>query len=263
MHTMLCLNFCRGASPCAISNGLFPSTAAFSQLTTSDLSTFNPVGRPWEICCPVRSKQYLSYLPLQRPSLLPNCFQGHKQHSTQKGIHNRSGPSQSVLLPSQLAPARISPLLPNSSFTQSSIRRRLIQKTPYWRSNATAYDPNACLLQLLDHFWRPQSMRRGFALSLPILITYLLLYLLNYVPQDSRLGRYYMSTVARFWTYRRHESLQHVASLVPYVTSQFTHNRLIRLVADSLVLVGVANILKPSYVLRRLRSWSKFIRLVA
>lgn len=88
-------------------------------------------------------------------------------------------------------------------------------------------------------------MRRAFALSLPILIIYLLLYLLNYVPQDSRLGRYHMSTVARFWTYRRHERFQNVASLVPYVTSKFTHNRLIRLVADSLVLDGVANILCP------------------
>ena len=90
-------------------------------------------------------------------------------------------------------------------------------------------------------------MRRGFALSLPIIIIYLLLYLLNFVPQDSKIGRHYMSTVARFWTYRRHESFQNVANLVPYVTSQFTHNRFIRLMANSVVLVGVASILCPFF----------------
>ena len=125
-----------------------------------------------------------------------------------------------------------------------------MQKPPYWRSNARAYDPNASLLQPLDPLCRRPSIKSGFALSLPILIIYLLLYLLNFVPQDSRIGQHHISTIARFWVYRRHDGFQDVASLVPYVTSQFNHSRLIRLVADSLVLVGVASILWPFFIHR-------------
>lgn len=86
-------------------------------------------------------------------------------------------------------------------------------------------------------------MRRGFAISLPVLIIYLFLYLLNFVPQESKIYQQYKSIVARFWSYHRHEAFQNVASLGTYVMSQFIHDGLIRLVIDSLILIGVASIL--------------------
>lgn len=86
-------------------------------------------------------------------------------------------------------------------------------------------------------------MRRGFAISLPILLIYLLLYMLNFVSRDSKLGQQYKNIVVRFWSYQRHEGFQNVASLGTYVTSQFTHNGLTHLVIDSLLLTGVASIL--------------------
>lgn len=104
-------------------------------------------------------------------------------------------------------------------------------------------DPTAIFLQPLGPSCRRQSVRRGFAISLPILIIYLLLYLLNFVSWNSKLGQQYKNTVVRFWSYQRHEGFQNVASLGTYVTSQFTHNGLIHLVIDSLVLIGVASIL--------------------
>lgn len=56
-------------------------------------------------------------------------------------------------------------------------------------------------------------------------------------------GQQYKSTVARFWSYQRNEDIQNVTSLDIYVTPQITHNGLIRLVINSLVLIGVAIVL--------------------
>ena len=118
------------------------------------------------------------------------------------------------------------------------------------RSYATAYDPFAILLQPLDPSCRRQSVRRGFAISLPVLIIYHFLYLLNFVPQESKIYQQHKSIVARFWSYHRHEAFQNVASLDTYVMSQFIHDGLIRLVIDSLILIGVASILGSVFNLR-------------
>lgn len=238
---MLCLRFCRSAHPCTtILGGIIPPTPAISQ-------PFKSVAQP---CRSVTAKQYPQYVPFQRP-LLSNHFQDHgAQNFVQKGRYHWSGPSESPLLLSRLAPPRILPFLSRLAFTQSSTRSCLIQNLINWRSHATAHDASAIFLQPLDPSCRRQSIRRGFAISLPILVLYVLLYLLHFVPQESELGRRYMSTVARFWTYRRHEGFQNIASLGTYVTSQFTHDRLQRLVIDSVVLVGVASILSSVFSCR-------------
>ena len=220
MHTMLCFKFCRSALPCTISGGLLPPTAAVSR----------PFRSVSQSCRSVTAKQYLP----QRLLLLWNQVQGQgAQINMQKATCHRFGPSESTPLLSRLAPPRILPF--------SSYHQRL--KPPIRRSHATAHDASAIFLQPLDPSCRRQSIKRGFAISLPILTIYVLLYLLNLVPQESELGRRYMSTVARFWTYRRHEGFQNIFSLGTFITSQFTHDRLIRLMIDSVVLVGVASVL--------------------
>ena len=113
------------------------------------------------------------------------------------------------------------------------------------RFHATADDPVALLLQPLDPSSRRQSVRRGFTISLPILIAYFLLYLLNYVSWESKPE--YKASIRYFWHYRRHEGFQNVASLVTYVTSQFTHDGFISMAIDSLVLIGVASILSSVF----------------
>lgn len=237
---MLCWRFCRSAYPGSIAGGIIPPTAAVSR-------PFKSVAQP---CGSVTAKQYLPYVPFQR-QLLSNHFQDHgAQNSVQKGRYHWPGPSESPLLLSRLAPPRILPFLSGLAVTQSSTRRYLIRNPIIWRSHATAHDATEIFLQPLDPWCRRQSIKRGFAISLPILVLYVLLYLLHFVPQESELRRHYMSTVARFWTYRRHEGFQNIASLGTYVTSQFTHDRLIHLVIDSVVLVGVASILSPVFSCR-------------
>ena len=98
-------------------------------------------------------------------------------------------------------------------------------------------------VQPLDPSCRRQSIRRGFVISLPILIIYVLLYLLGLALHRFEQGRYYLDTVARFWFYTRQEGLQNVISLCTFVSSQFTHIGLAPLVMDSLVLVGIASVL--------------------
>ena len=220
---MLCFNFCRSPPACTIFSGL---------------ATVSPRAVPY-ICRSVTGKQYISYVPLQHFRLLSNQFQS--QSTTRRGISHWPSTSQSLLLPSRLAPLGTLPSFSNSAFTQSSIRL-LVQKSLVRRSHATANDPNSISVQPLDPSYRRQSIRRGFIISLPILAIYLLLYLLNIRQQQSELSRQHMNTGARFWSYRRQESFQNVASLCTYVTSQFTHDRLIALVIDSLALVGIASI---------------------
>lgn len=111
----------------------------------------------------------------------------------------------------------------------------------------TAHDLSAFFAQPLDRSCRDQSLRRGFALSLPILIIYLSLNLLNFVPGESKLGKQYKGTVTRFWSYRREEGFRDYASLCTYVTSQFTHTGVVRLMVDSVVLVGVASLLSSTF----------------
>ena len=220
---MLCFSFCRSAPACTPFSGL---------------ATVSQRAMPY-ICRSVTGKQYLSYVPPQHFRFLSNQFQC--QSTTRRGIYHWSSTSRSLLLPSRLAPLRTLPSFSNSAFTQSSIRL-LVQKSLVRRSHATANDPNSISVQPLDPSYRHQSIRKGFIISLPILAIYLLLYLLNFRQQQSKLGRQHINTGALFWSCRRQESFQNVANLCTYVTSQFTHDRLIPLVIDSLALVGIASI---------------------
>ena len=237
---MFCLKFSKSAPPYTISNVLFPP-AAYSPFTTPGISKFASVEQSWHIRRSLTAKQYLSCLPLQRlPSLLDRSQDLSAQNTTRKGIYHRVGPFQSTLSTSRLASLRTLPFFSSLAFTQSSFGSCLKHNIPCWRSHATAHDPAAVFLQPLDPLCRRQSIGRGIAISLPILLIYLLLFLLNFVSQQSKLGREYTSIVTRFCTYRRHEGLQNVVSLV---ISQFTHSSSIRLAIDSLVLIGVASLL--------------------
>ena len=238
---MFCLKFGKSAPPYTISKVLFPPAAPYSTFTTPGISKFASVEQSWHICRSSTAKQYQSCLPRQRlPSLSDRSQDLSAQNTTRKGIYHRVGPFRSTLSTSRLAPLRTLPLFSSLAFTPSSFGTCLKHNIPCWRSHATVHDPAAIFLQPLDPLCRRQSVGRGIAISLPILLIYLLLFLLNFVSQESELGRQYTSIVTRFCTYRRHEGLQNVASLV---TSQFTHSSSIRLMIDSLVLVGVASIL--------------------
>lgn len=242
MRIMLCLKFCRSAPPSTISSRLLFPITALSRLAAPGTSGFKSVEPPWKICRPVTANPQLSCVPQRRPPPASNQLQGQSAHDTaRKAVHHRASFARSALLP------RLSPLITLRSFyksasIQSSIRPFLHQN-PDLRFHATAKDPVATFVQPLDSSCRCQSVRRGFAISLPILIIYILFYLLNFVPWDSKLGRQYKNTVVRFWCYQRHEGFLNVAVLGSYVTSQFTHNGLTSLVIDSLVLIGVASIL--------------------
>lgn len=240
---MLYSKFCRRAHPCTISNGLLPPTAALSRLTTPETSAFKSVEQFWKICRPVTAKHYLSCVLQRRPPFPSNQSQCQSVHNTTRKEYHRFGLAQSALLPLRISPPKILRSFYKPASTQSSSRPCLIHKTSNLRCHVTAYNPIAILLQPLDSSSRRQSVRRGFAISLPILIVYLLFYLLHFVPWESKLGRKYKCTVDRFWSYHRREGFQNVASLGTYITSQFTHNGLIPLVIDSLALIGVASIL--------------------
>ena len=197
-----------------------------------------------EICRSVTAKQHLSYVSLQRFPLLLNQYEDRNtRNTTRNHSYHWLSPCQSLLLPSRLTPPRLLPSFSNSTFPRSSLRVCLMQKPTLWRFHATADDPSRIFSQPLDPSCRRQSIRKDFIISLPILIIYLLLYLLSLVLQNTQLGRHYLDTAARFWCYRRYEGFRNVAGLCSYVTSQFTHERLIPLVIHSLVLVGVASIL--------------------
>ena len=221
---MLCFNFSRSAPAFTILSGLRPSSATLSRPAL-----------PY-ICRSVTGKQYRSYIPLQNIPLQSNHFQC--QSVTRRGIYRWSSTSQ--LLPSRLAPLRALPSFPNSAFTQSSIRIS-VQKPLFQRSHATTYDPETIFLQPLDPSYRRQSIRRGFTISLPILAIYLFVYLLSLRQPESKLGKQQMNTGARFWSYRKRDGFLNVTSLCTFITSQFTHDRLIPLVIDSLALVLIAS----------------------
>ena len=230
---MLGLKFCRSTPTPTISNGFLPPGAAVTRRAT------------FEICRPVIAKQHLSCLTPHRFPLLLNQYQDirPRQFSRNTMCH-WFRPSQSLLWPSRLThPRLLLPSFSNSAFIKSSIRVCSMPKPITWRSHATAHEPYTMFLQPLDPSCRRQSIRRGFIISLPVLIIYLLLYLLDLGLHRTELGRRHLDTVARFWTYKRHEGLQNVASLCTFVTSQFTHGSLASLVMDSLVLVGIASLL--------------------
>ena len=223
--------------------GLLPPAAAVFPSPTPKTSNFNSVGQIRATCRPVTANHNQSWMP-QRSPLLTEFPQAHcAQRTTPKSLYHRFGLSQYATLPSRLAPSKNSNSFSNLVLNQSSIRRCLIQKPPIRKSHATVHDAITFFSQPLEPSCRRQSLRRGFSISLPILIIYLLLYLLSLTLQKTELSQYYIDTVNRFWAYRRHEGVQSVASLCTYVTSQFTHARLVPLVIDSLVLVGVASIL--------------------
>ena len=213
---MLCFNFSRSAPAFTILSGLRPSSATLSRPAL-----------PY-ICRSVTGKQYRSYIPLQNIPLQSNHFQC--QSVTRRGIYRWSSTSQ--LLPSRLAPLRSLPSFSNSAFTQSSIRIS-VQEPVFRRSHATTYDPETLFLQPLDPSHRRHSIRRGFTISLPILAIYLLVYVLSLKQPESKC----------FWSYRRRDGFLNVTSLCTFITSQFTHDRLIPLVIDSLALVLIASIL--------------------
>ena len=228
---MLGFRFCRITPTRTISNGFLLPGAAVTRRATPD------------ICRSVTADQHLSSLPLQRRfSLLSNQYQhlSPRQFSRNTMCHWLN-PSQ--LLQSRLMSPRLLPSFSNSAFTKSSIRVCLMLKPISWRSHATSHEPHTFFIQPLDPSCRSQSIRRGFIISLPILIIYLLLYLLGFVLHRTELGRQHLDTVARFWKYTRQEDLQNVAGLCTFVTSQFTHRGLAPLVMDSLVLVGIASVL--------------------
>ena len=152
-----------------------------------------------------------------------------------------SSPSQSLLLPSRLTPPRLLPSFSNSAFIKSSIRVSVIPRPTSRRCHA--HEAYTMFVQPLDPSCRRQSIRRGFVISLPILIIYLLVYLLFLLLPRFELDQHYLDTVTRFLIYTRQEGLQNVVSLCTFVTSQFTHTRLAPLVMDSLVLVGIASVL--------------------
>lgn len=188
------------------------------------------------------AKLYQSCVPQRRPPPPLEQFQGQSAHDiARKAVHNRLSLAQSAHLP------RLSPLIILSSFyksaaTQSSKRPSVIRNT-HVRFHATANDPVAIFVQPLDPSCRRQSVRRAFAISLPILMIYIILYLLNSVQWESKLGRQYKNTVERFWSYRRHQDVRNISVVGSYVTSQSVHSGLASLMIDSLVLIGVASIL--------------------
>ena len=223
--------------------GLLPPAAAVFPTATPKTSSFNSVGQIRAACRPVTANYNQSCMP-QRSPLLTEFPQAHcAQRTTPKSLYHRFGLSQYATLPSRLAPSRNLNSFSNLVLNQSSIRPCLIQKPPIRKSHAKVHDAITFFLQPLGPSCRRQSLRRGFSISLPILIIYLLLYLLILALQKTGLRQYYLDTLNRFWAYRRYEGLQSVASLCTYLTSQFTHARLVPLVIDSLVLVGVASIL--------------------
>ncbi len=251
VQIMLCLKFCRSAHPCTIFNGLLPPNIALSRLTTPGTLGFKSVEKSWKICRPVTAKYYPSCMPQRRPPLPSPQSQGQSVHNTTRKGYHQFGLAQSALLPSRLSPLKLLRSFHNPVSAQSSIRPCLIHRNLHFNSHAIAHDPVAILLQPLDSSSRLQSVRRGFAIALPILIIYFLLYLLHFVPLESKLGRQYKSTVDRFWNYQRREGFRNVASLGTYITSQFTHVGLKSLVIDSLVLIGVASILGSVFNRRR------------
>lgn len=233
----------------------FTPTAALSRIAAPGTSRFKSVEQFWTRCHPLTAKRCQSCVPQRRPPLPLNQFQGRQsaQNTMRKDIWHQFGLTRSAFLAPRLPPLKIlrsfhqSASNPTLYATQSSIRHCLKHRKPHLRTQAIAYNPTAILLQPLDPSCHYQSVRRGFATSLPILIVYLLLYLLNFVPRESKLGQQYYSTVARFWNYHRREGFGNVASLGAYVTSQFTHSGLLRLVIDSLVLIGVASTLGSAF----------------
>ena len=251
---MLCLKLCRGTRLCTISDVLLPPTAALSRLATPGIFRFNSVEQFGSICPLVIAKRCLSCVPQRRPPFPSNQCQDQSAHiTTRKGTHHQFHSAQSAFSPPRLSPLRVlrshypSASSPTCSATQSSIRSCLTHQHLHVRSQATVHNPIAILLQPLDPSCHRQSVRRGFAICLPILIIYLLLYTVNFVPQESKLGQQYKNIVGRFWSYQRYEGFQNVASLGTYVTSQFTHCCLTRLVLDSLVLIGVGSILSSVF----------------
>ncbi len=243
VQIMLCLKSCRSAHPCTILYGLLPPTTALSRFTPPETLGFQSFEQFWKIYRHVTAKYYPSCMPQRCPPLLSPQSQGQSVHNTTRKGYHQLGLAQSALLPSRLSPLKLLRSFHKPASAQSSIRSCLIHRNLHFNSHATAHDPIAILLQPLDSSSRLQSVRRGFAITLPILIIYLFLYLLNFLPLESKSGRQYKSTIDRFWNYQRREGFQNVASLGTYVTSQFTHVGLKSLVIDSLVLIGVASIL--------------------
>ena len=232
---MFGFRFCGITPTRTISNGFLLPGAAVARRATP------------EICRSMTADQHLPCLPLQRPfSLFLNQYQdlSPRQFSRNTMCHWLN-PSQ--LLQSRLTSPRLLLSFSNSAFTKSSIRVCLMPKTISWRSHATSHEPHTFFIQPLDPSCRRQSIRRGFIISLPILIIYLLLYLLGLVLPRTELGRQHLDTVARFWTYTRHEDLRNVASLCTFVTSRFTHRSPAPLVMDSLILVGIASVLSSVF----------------
>lgn len=232
---MLGLRICRSTSTRTISNGFHPPGAAVTRRVTPEIYRL------------VTANQHLSCLPLQRSPLLLDQYQDfNPRKSLPNAMYHWSSPSQSLLLPSRLTSPRLLPSFSNSVFTKSSIRVCFMPRPFSRRTHATVHEPYTTFLQPLDPSCRRQSIRRGFIISLPILIIYLLLYLLyllGLVLHRNDLGRYYLDTVGRFWTYQRQQGLRNAVSLCTFVTSQFTHIGLTSLVTDSLVLVGIASVL--------------------
>ena len=230
---MLGFRFCRSTPTRTISNAFLPPGAAVSRRATP------------EVCRSVTTDPHLSCLWLQRFPLLLSQYQNlSPRQSLWNTMYHRLSPSQTLQLPSRLTPPRlVLPSFSNSIFTKSSLRICLMPKPITWRSHTTAHEPYTMFLQPLDPSCRRQSIGRGFIISLPILIIYLLVYLLSFVLESTELGRHHLDTVARFWTYKRQEGLQDVAGLCTFVTSQFTHYRLAPLVMDSFVLIAIASVL--------------------
>lgn len=226
---MLCLKFCRSARSCIISDGLLPPTADLSRVAAPKISRFKSVEQSWNIFRPVIVKRCLSCVPQRRPPLYLNQFQGRSAHHIVRistTICPQLGLARSAFLPSGISPLKTlrsfheSASNPTLYATQSSIKQCFKHKKPYLRTQATAHDPIAILLQPLDSSCHYQSVRRGFATSLPILIIYLLLYLLNFVPWESKLGHQYYGTFARFWIYQRREGLR----VLPVCAPMSRHN---------------------------------------
>ena len=225
---MLDLKICRSTPERTIFNGFLPPGAAVTRRATA------------EICHSVTVNQHLACLPLQRSPLLLNQYQDFSPRKLlQNTMCHWSSPSQSLLLSSRLTPPKLLPSFSDWAFTKSSIRVCNMPKPISGRSHTTASEPYSMFLQPLGPSCRRQSIKKGFIISLPILMIYLLVSVLP----DTELGRHHLDTVARFWAYKRHDGLQNVASLCTFVTSQFTHHSLASLVMDSLVLVGIASIL--------------------
>ena len=247
---MLCLKLCRGTRLCTISDVLLPPSAALSRLATPGPFRLKSVEHFGSICSLVITKRCLSCAPHRRSN---QCQDQSAHITTWKGPQHQFHSARSAFSPPRLLPLRIlrshypSAPSPTCSATQVSIRRCLTHQHLHVRSQATVHNPIAILLQPLDPPCHGRSVRRGSAICLPILLIYLLLYAVNFVPQESNLGQQYKNIVGRFWSYQRYEGFQNFASLGTYVTSQFTHSCLTRLVLDSLVLVGVGSILSSVF----------------